>query len=90
MGHRIDKPAGVMSTAEAVSVYFQTMMSAYFYGDGRMEVDDLVQNLIGAVAKESRDDLVKVKGYFQTVVKDRSKQEGGLWEKYYEARRWIR
>lgn len=89
LGHRIDKPAAVMSTAEAVSVYFQTMLGAYFYGEGGM-IDSLVQNLIGAVAKESRDDLVKVKGYFQTVVKDRGKQEGGLWEKYYEARKWIR
>lgn len=88
MGHRIDRPACVMSTAEAVSVCFQTMMNGYFYGDSTMEVDNLVQNLIGAVAKESRDDLVKVKGYFQTVVRDRSR-EGGLWKQYYEARRWI-
>ena len=54
-----------------------------------MDVDCLVQNLLGAVAKENRDDLQKVKGYFQTVVKDRSNKEGGLWKKYYEARRWI-
>ena len=26
-GHRIDKPAAVMSTAEAVSVYYQTMIT---------------------------------------------------------------
>ncbi|MDE6963898.1 MAG: AAA family ATPase, partial [Lachnospiraceae bacterium] len=36
MGHRIDKPSAVMSTAEAVSVYYQTMMTAYYYGDSRM------------------------------------------------------
>ncbi|MBQ7917108.1 MAG: AAA family ATPase [Firmicutes bacterium] len=88
-GHRIDKPSCVMSTAEAVSVYYQTMMNGYYYGDRSMDVDCLVQNLLGAVAKENRDDLQKVKGYFQTVVKDRSNKEGGLWKKYYEARRWI-
>ena len=32
-GHRIDKPSAVMSTAEAVSVYYQTMISGYYYGD---------------------------------------------------------
>ena len=30
-GHRIDKPSAVMSTAEAVSVYYQTMLTGYYY-----------------------------------------------------------
>ena len=38
MGHRIDRPAAVMSTAEAVSVYYQTMLTAYYYGDSRMDM----------------------------------------------------
>ena len=42
MGHRIDRPAAVMSTAEAVSVYFQTMMTAYYYGDSHMDIRCLV------------------------------------------------
>lgn len=88
-GIRIEKPSCVMSTAEAVSVYYQTMMSGYYYGGGHMDTDCLVQNLLGAVAKENKDDLQKIKGYFQTVVKERSDREGGLWKRYYEARRWI-
>lgn len=90
LGHRIDKPAGVMSTAEAVSVYFQTMMTAYYYGDKRMETSCLVQNLLGAVVKEGREDLEKVKSYFNTVVKDKSNKEGGLWKEYYEAKKWLK
>lgn len=89
-GHRIDKPAAVMSTAEAVSVYYQTMISGYYYGDGSLDVDCLVQNLVGAVSKENQDDLGKVKEYFSTVIKDKSGKEGGLWKKYYEARKWLR
>ncbi len=89
-GHRIDKPAGVMSTAEAVSVCYQTILTGYYYGDGRMDVDCLVQNLVGAVSKENKEDLEKVKGYFHTVVKDRSSKEGGLWKQYYEARKWLK
>ena len=61
MGHRIDSPGSVMSTAEAVSVYYQTMMNAYYYGDGHMEMDCMVQNLVGAVQKESREDLEKLR-----------------------------
>ena len=49
-----------------------------------------VQNLTGAVLKESREDLEKLKSYFSTVVRDKSEREGGLWKSYYEARRQLR
>lgn len=90
MGHRIDSPGAVMSTAEAVSVYYQTMISGYYYGSGQMDVDCLVQNLVGALSKENKEDLTKVKEYFNTVIKDKSSKEGGLWKQYYEARKWLR
>ena len=89
MGHRIDRPAAVMSTAEAVSVYYQTMMSSYYYGDSRMDMNCLVQNLVGAVQKENTDDLEKLRSYFQTVVRDKGAKEGGLWNHYYEARKFL-
>ena len=90
LGHRIDRPAAVMSTAEAVSVYYQTMISGYYYGDGTMDVDCLVQNLTGAVSKENKDDLEKVRAYFSTVIRDKSSREGGIWSRYYEARKWLK
>ncbi len=89
-GHRIDTPAAVMSTAEAVSVYYQTMMTAYYYGDSAMDVGCLVQNLTGAVRKETKDDLEKVKSYFNTVIRDKGSREGGIWKEYYEARKYLR
>ena len=85
-GQRIEKPGAVMSTAEAISVYFQTLMTAWYYGDGRMDDRVLVDNLVGAVAKESREDLDKISSYFSTVVRDKARQEGGPWKRYYEAR----
>ena len=87
LGHRIDRPAAVMSTAEAVSVYYQTMMNSYYYGDSQMDLNILVQNLVGAVQKENADDLEKLRSYFQTVVRDKGAKEGGLWNHYYEARK---
>ena len=89
-GHRIDRPAAVMSTAEAVSVYYQTMLTGYYYKEGHMDMACLVQNLVGAISKENKEDLEKVKGYFNTVIKDKSSKEGGLWKQYYEARRWLK
>ena len=90
MGHRIDRPSAVMSTAEAVSVYYQTMMTAYYYGDSRMDMGCLVQNLVGAVQKENKDDMEKLRSYFQTVVRDKGGSEGSLWSSYYEARKYLR
>ena len=85
-GQRIEKPSCVMSTAEAISVYYQTLMGAYYYGDGKLDMGSLVDNLVGAVAKESGDDLEKVANYFSAVVREKARLEGGAWKKYYAAR----
>ena len=89
-GTRIEQPGCVMSTAEAISVYYQTLMSAYYYGDGTIRPRALVENLVGAVAKESGEDLTKIGNYFSSVVKEKAKREGGLWNEYYEARSLLR
>jgi len=86
---KIDTPSAVMSTAEAVSVYYQTALTGHYYQNDELSIDNLVQNLMGAVIKESRDDIAKLKSYFNSVIKNRSKSSGGIWEKYYEARKWI-
>ena len=90
MGHRIDRPSAVMSTAEAVSVYYQTLMTAYYYGDSCMDLGCLVQNLVGAVQKENQEDMEKLRSYFQTVVRDKGGKEGQLWNEYYEARKYLK
>ena len=89
-GTKIDQPSAVMSTAEAVSVYYQTALTGYYYENGRVSVDQLVQNLVGAVVKENRDDVAKLKSYFNTIVKNKSKKMGGIWNSFYEARKWIK
>ena len=66
------------------------MMTAYYYGDSRMDLGCLVQNLAGAVLKESEEDKEKLRSYFQTVVRDKGGKEGGIWNRYYEARKYLR
>ena len=55
-----------------------------------MDVDDLVQNLVGALSKENKEDLTRVKDYFNTVIRDKANKEGGLWKRYYDARKWLK
>lgn len=84
---KVDTPSSVMSTAEAVSVYYQTAMNSYYYEEGPVTPAGLVPNIKGAVLKENKDDLQKLKNYFNTVVKRRAEKEGKLWMDYYEARK---
>ena len=65
-------------------------MSAHYYGDGTIRPRELVENLVGAVAKESGEDIVKIGNYFSSVVKEKAKREGGAWSEYYEARNLLR
>lgn len=89
-GHRIDKPGTVMSTAEATSVYTQSVMSAYYYGKSRIEMGDIVQHLARTIVKDSSESLAKLEQYFQTVIKARSVEVGGRWTELYEARTLLR
>ena len=59
-GTVVEKPAAVMSTAEAVSVYYQTISHSWYFGDGKTDMGLLTENLLGAVCKENKDDLADV------------------------------
>ncbi len=86
----IPKLSCVMSTAEAVSVYFQSALDAEYYGNGIISMNKLTENLLGAVMKESRDDLPKLKEYFNGAVKLRADKYGGIWKKFYESRSCLK
>jgi hypothetical protein len=87
---KIQKLDAVMSTAEAVSVYFQSALDAHYYRDGKIRMQNLTENLLGAVMKENRDDLPKLKDYFAGAVKLKAERLGGIWQEYYESRRVIK
>ncbi len=89
-GEKINKPSNVMSTAEAVSVYYQTMISAYYYDDGNLSLDELVANLTNATAKENAEDIVCLKNYFNTIVKSRGADEDNLWTKLFQKKKLIK
>lgn len=88
-GTALEKPAAVMSTAEAVSVYFQSLMQAWYFGESRMRPEVLTENLLGAVCKENKDDLGKLRAYFSSASRDRSKT-GDLWKEYFKTSRLLK
>lgn len=86
----IPKMSCVMSTAEAVSVYYQSALDSEYYGDGVISMNKLTENLLGVVMKENRDELPKLKEYYQGAVKIRAEKYGGIWQRFYDSRSLLK
>ena len=82
-GKAMETLSTVLSTAEAVSTACAAGIHAYFYGEGQVQPEHVVQHLVGTVLKDNPDDLKKVRHYFDHVVKKRG---GELWKRFYDAR----
>jgi MoxR-like ATPase len=78
---KVKPPASVLSTAEAISVLFNSTILAEHFGKGKVTPDDLLRSMVGAIAKEGVEDLKVVREYCETVAKGR----GGLWKEFYAA-----
>ncbi len=87
---KIQKFSGVMSTAEAVAVYYQSALSACYYGDGTISMQTLTENLLGSIMKENKDDLPKLKEYYNGSIKLKAERMGGLWKELYNSRTFIK
>jgi MoxR-like ATPase len=80
---KIKSPGSVLSTAEAISVLFNSGILASQFGSGEVTPTDLTRSLAGALAKDGPEDLKVVREYCETVAKGR----GGPWKELYEASR---
>lgn len=87
-GATIERPSTVMSTAEAVAVSLSAALDAYHFGDGKLESEHLVKNLVGTVLKDNPDDAKRLKHYFDVVVKTRA-NKSALWQSFYKARKFL-
>ena len=79
---KLKSPSTVLSTAELISTVTNGALMASFFGAGRPTVRDGLTSLLGAVAKESQDDLAVLREYLETAVKPR---RDGLWPDLYKA-----
>jgi len=78
---KVKPPSAVLSTAEAISVLFNSGILAQQFGSGKVTSEEVSRSLVGAIAKESGEDLGVVREYCETVAKAR----GGLWKEFYGA-----
>jgi MoxR-like ATPase len=78
---KVKPPGSVLSTAEAISVLFNSGILASHFGSGTVTPADLARSLAGAIAKEGGDDTRALREYLETVAKGR----GGLWKELYTA-----
>jgi MoxR-like ATPase len=89
-GVKVDRASSVMSTAEAVSVGFNSALYAAFFGQRTVEPEHLVINMAGAVVKDNPDDLKVLSNYWQVAVKPRATKALGAWKAFYQARKYLK
>jgi hypothetical protein len=73
----------VLSTAEAISVLFNSGILAQSFGNGEVGGAELARAMVGALAKEGPDELKVLREYLETVAKGRS----GPWKTFYQSAR---
>jgi MoxR-like ATPase len=82
---KVKPPGAVLSTAEVISVLFQSGILAQSFGSGKVTPAEVARALVGAVAKEGAEDLKAVREYCETVAKGRS----GPWKELYGAAKSV-
>jgi MoxR-like ATPase len=83
---KVRTPSSVLSTAEAISVLFNTGILASCFGGGKVTAGDVTRSLVGAIAKENPDDVKILREYLETVAKSRP----GAWKELYSTAKHIR
>jgi MoxR-like ATPase len=85
-GRNLDSLSTVMSTAEAVSVGYAAGLHAYYYDNGTITPEHLLQSLVGSALKETAEDRKKLSYYFDHMVRERS---GTHWQSFFAARHHL-
>ncbi|MEW2353880.1 AAA family ATPase [Spirillospora sp. NPDC029432] len=82
-GQSMDRLSTVMSTAEAVSVAHAVGIRGWFLRGGEGTAADIVECLAGAGAKDSPDDLARLRRYLE---QQAPRRKGEQWKALHEAR----
>jgi MoxR-like ATPase len=82
-GQAMERLTTAMSTAEAVSVAYACGIRAHFLTGGKATPADLVDCIVGAAVKADKEDLARLRRYFEQRV---AKMSGSHWKAYHEAR----
>jgi len=85
-GKSLEPMSTVLSTAEAVSVGFQTAVQAYYYHDGKVAAEHFLTNMIGSAFKDNQEDLKKLQHYFSHVA---ARRKGKTWQEFAGAKHYL-
>lgn len=77
---KLKSPAGVISTAEAISLLTNSMALAASFGNGELTDRDLAAGLQGAIVKDDDKDKQVWKEYLDNVMKKRGSEWRGLYQ----------
>lgn len=77
---KLKVPTGTLSPAEAISVMYQGLNMAHWFGDNSVKAEDVSSALVGAIVKDPVQDVTVFKEYMETVMKERSD-----WKDLYRA-----
>lgn len=77
---KLKSPAGVISTAEAISLLTNSMALAASFGNGELTDEDLAAGLQGAIVKDDAKDSLVWKEYLDNVMKKRGSEWRGLYQ----------
>lgn len=85
-GQSMERLSTVMSTAEAVAVAHTVGVRGYYLRGEAGTPEDVVECLAGTAAKDSEDDLKRIRRYLEQRV---AKKKGSHWKKLYAARNLL-
>ncbi|MNI75263.1 hypothetical protein D3C73_1313970 [compost metagenome] len=77
---KVKTPAGVISTAEAISLLTNSMALAASFGSGELTDGDLAAGLQGAIVKDDDKDKLVWKEYLDNVMKKKGTEWRGLYQ----------
>ena len=84
-GMYLDKPQAALSTAEAIGALHAAALSAHYYGNGELTVDDVAAHIASTARKDTQGDEAKLDRYVETVVAGRAARHGGPWSALMDA-----
>lgn len=79
---KVKAPSSVLSTAEAISVLFNSKIMGEHFRNRRTTHEDIARSMLGAIAKEKPEDRGVFLEYCENVVKLRKDRE---WQEFYRA-----
>ncbi|ABC30071.1 MoxR-like ATPase [Hahella chejuensis KCTC 2396] len=85
-GGALEPLNSVMSTAESVSVAFAACVQGYYYNQGALTAEHLVSALGSTAAKDSSEDLKKIRHYLHHVA---GKRKGAAWTEFANAKQAL-